>query len=179
MLKPISITGIFKDMNLLIVRRNPMNVFNMMKPLQKIITIRYIKTYVLDLCLKLVFKYKEEHRLENKSMMVTNAVKPLLITVIFKSIKEYKLDRNPMNVTNVAKPLHVPANFKSIKEHILEKNPMNVPNVVKPFHAGVIFKDIKQHIVEKKCYECNQFSKPFVEHYHLQIYKRTHTGEKP
>jgi hypothetical protein len=96
-------------MDQVILERNPLNVFNMMEPLQETI-ISYIRTLDLS-CLILIVKYIEDHTLKKKSMMVTNVVKPFHVTTILKSVKEHILEKNPMNVINVGKPLHATAIF--------------------------------------------------------------------
>ena len=56
MVKHLYITG--KGMKEFTPERTPMNVWNMMKPLQVTITFRYIKEHLLEsLCIKVVFKY--------------------------------------------------------------------------------------------------------------------------
>ena len=129
-------------MDQVILERNPLDVFNMMEPLQETVIISYIRALDLS-CLLLIIRYIEDHTLKKKSMMVTNVVKPFHVTAILKSVKEHILEKNRMNVINVGKPLHVTAIFKTIKEHILERNPINVNNVAKRLHGTIHFESIK------------------------------------
>nr|XP_042121104.1 putative zinc finger protein 826 [Peromyscus maniculatus bairdii] len=104
-----------------ILKRNPLNILNVVKPLHITITIKSMKEFLLE-----------------RNPM--NVIKPLYITVISEYIKEYILERTPTNVINVVKSLHITVILKYIKEHILERSPMKVINVIKPFHnTGELF----------------------------------------
>jgi hypothetical protein len=71
--------------------------------------------------------------------------------------------------------------FTNIKAHIVERNVLILKNVVKLFQKAVINKIVKEHVYigERFLNVSNGAFTPFSQSIGLQIYKETHTGEKP
>uniref|UniRef100_UPI00402B2D23 uncharacterized protein LOC117703234 n=1 Tax=Arvicanthis niloticus TaxID=61156 RepID=UPI00402B2D23 len=111
------------------VETNPVNVTNVVKPLNVTILFKGIKKFI-----------------QVKNLMnVISVVTILCNTVIFNSMQEFIL----LNSANMVKTLHVILISKYIKEHILERSLMNVICVVKPLYITVILKDMKEFILGK------------------------------
>ncbi|XP_008569199.1 PREDICTED: zinc finger protein 844-like [Galeopterus variegatus] len=118
-----------RNMEEVIVERNPMHVRNVRKHLNFPIPFEYLKEFTLA---------------KNHIFILINVVKTLDVLVLLKYTKgltlennfmnkcEFTLEKNPINVRDVVKPSNVSFSLENTKILVLERNSMTVRHLVKP-----------------------------------------------
>ncbi|XP_048647403.1 zinc finger protein 844-like [Marmota marmota marmota] len=96
--KSAVVPHIFKNINNLILERQPTDVTNLEKSSFNPLTFKYINI------------------VERGHMNVNNVGKPSVLPLPFKDINELMLERSPMNVNNVGKPLFLLLAFQNINK---------------------------------------------------------------